>query len=232
VIFNADDFIFKAPPAITRARRVLIKPSAGYAVPYPVTTSRNMLASIIRGIREVSDTDIVILEGTPTGEPVAPVFQSLGYNFPRVLSLDVRDTTLVEVDSPLVKPLAIPTFMVPNVILSSDYLISVTPLKTVNQQGWLSIANLLSLLPSVRYGDGAPRGWKELFELDINMVLADLYYTMPFDLGIIEAQQMLISGSEPNKGEIQYCGKVFVGEPYQVDREVTQTLGLKTEYLK
>ncbi len=219
MIFSADEFVFKAPPAITRARRVLIKPAAGDALPYPVSTSRQMMSSIIKGIREVSDTDIIILEGTPSGEPIAPVFKSLGYSFPRVLTLDVRDTTLVEVDSPLLKPLAIPTFMVPNVILSSDYLISVTPLKVINQQGWLSIANLLSLLPSVRYGDGAPRGWKELFELDINMVLADLYYTMPFDLGIIEARDIFSGGGEPQQGEIQPYGKVFVGEPYQVDRD-------------
>ncbi len=232
MIFDADEFIFRAPASITRARRVLIKPSAGYASPYPVTTSRKMMANIIQGIREVSDTDIIILEGTPTGEPVAPIFRSLRYDFPRVLTLDVKDTTLVEVDSPLLKPLAIPTFMVPNVILSSDYLISVTPLKIIKQQGWLSIANLLSLLPSVRYGDGAPRGWKELFELDINMVLADLYYTMPFDLGIIEATEVFTSKNEPDRGEIQPYGKIFMGEPYQVDREASQTLGIRTEYLR
>jgi uncharacterized protein (DUF362 family) len=232
VIFNAEEFVFKAPPAITRARRVLIKPSAGYPMPYPVSTSRELMASIIQGIRDVSDTDIIILEGTPTGESVGPVFKSLGYDFPRVLTLDVKDTTLVEVDSPLLKPLAIPTFMVPNVILSSDYLISVTPLKIINQQGWLSIANLLSLLPSVRYGDGAPRGWKELFELDINMVLADLYYTMPFDLGIIEAREIFIGGDTPARGQSQAYGKIFAGEPYQVDREASHALGLKTEYLR
>ena len=33
MIFNADEFVFKAPSAITRARRVLIKPSAGYPLP-------------------------------------------------------------------------------------------------------------------------------------------------------------------------------------------------------
>jgi uncharacterized protein (DUF362 family) len=210
---------------------VLIKPAAGYPEPYPVSTSREMMASVIRGIRDVSNTDIIILEGTPTGEPVAPIYKDLGYDFPRVLALDVKDTTLVEVDSPLVKPLTIPTFMVPNIILSSDYLISVAPLKIVNQQGWLSIANILSLLPSVRYGDGAPRGWKDLFDLNINMVLADLYYTVPFDLGIIEARD-IFTGDTPNAEENQGCGKVFVGEPYQVDREASEVLGLRTDYLR
>jgi len=231
VIFNAEEFVFKAPSAITRARRVLIKPAASYSAPYPVSTSREIMASIIQGIREVSNTDIIILEGTPSGEPVAPVFKNLGYDFQRVLVLDVSSTTLVEVDNPLLKPLVIPTFMVPNVILSSDFLISVAPLKIINQQGWLSIANLLSLLPSVRYGDGAQRGWKELFKLDINMVLADLYYTMPFDLGIIEARE-IFTGSEPDIGENKPCGKIFMGEPYQVDREASQVLRLKTDYLR
>ena len=231
MIFNAEEFIFKAPPAITRARRVLIKPAAGDGVPYPVSTSRETMASVIQGIRDVSDTDIIILEGTPTGGAVSSVFKSLGYDFPRVLTLDVNDTTMVEVDNPLLKPLAMPTFMVPNVILSSDYLISVAPLKSVNQQGWLSIANLLSLLPSARYGGGAPHGWGDLFKLDINMVLADLYYTVPFDLGIIEAREAS-AGDEPNDGEAGSCGKIFAGEPYQVDREASQVLGLKTEYLR
>ena len=231
MIFNAEEFVFKAPSAVTRARRVLIKPAASYNTPYPVSTSREILASVIQGIREVSDTDIIILEGTPNGEPVAPIFKSLGYDFPRVLTLDVNDTTLVEVDNPLLKPLAVPTFTVPNVILSSDYLISLVPLKEISQQGWFSIANLLSLLPSAKYGGGAPRGWSELFKLDINMVLADLYYTMPFDLGIVEAKETFI-GDEPDTGESQPCGKIFVGEPYQVDREISQVLGIKTEYLR
>lgn len=232
MIFNADEFVFKAPPAIARARRVLIKPAAAHPLLYPVSTSREMLLSIIRGIREISDTDILILEGTPGGAPVAPVFKTLGYNFPRVLTLDVKDTTLVEVDSPLIKPLVMPTFLMPNVILSSDYLISVTPLKVMEGVGWLSIANLLGLLPSTKYGNGAPRGWAELFSLDINMVLADLYYTMPFDLGIIEARSIFTSAGDPTRGKVEPYGKIFVGEPYQVDREASQALGIRTDYLR
>jgi len=127
---------------------VLIKPDAAYSAPYPVTTSRKLLTSIIEGIRKVSDADIVVLEGTHSGEPVAPIYQKLGYNFPRVLMLDVKDCIWVEVDNPLPKPLAVPAFWIPNVILSSDYLISVTPLKVAKGKGNLSIPNLMSLLPT------------------------------------------------------------------------------------
>ncbi|MBA7484526.1 hypothetical protein ES707_20054 [subsurface metagenome] len=148
MILDAEGFVFEPPPVISRARRVLIKPSAAYPTPYPVSTSREMLSAIIEGIRQVSDADILILEGTPDGEPVYPIYQSLGYNFPRVLTLDVRDCIWVEVDNPLPKPLIVPTFWVPNVILSCDYLITVAPLKVIEGRGHLSIANLLSVLPS------------------------------------------------------------------------------------
>ena len=133
---STDGFYFKAPSIISRARRVLIKPNACCPLPYPVTTSREMLSVIIKGIRQISDADILLLDGTPTGEPVYPIYQALGYDFPRVLMLDVKDCIWVEVDNPLPKPLAIPTFWVPNVVLSSDYLISVSPPADHFQRGY------------------------------------------------------------------------------------------------
>lgn len=231
MIFDASEFVFKAPSIISRARRVLIKPSAGYPVSYPVTTSRETLSLIIKGIRQVSDADILLLDGTPGGGPIYPIYQALGYDFPRVLTLDVKDCIWVEVDNPLTKSLVVPTFWVPNVILSSDYLISVAPLKVVRGMGNLSIMNLLSLLPSGKYGDGSWGGWEDLFDLSIEKVLTDLYFTLPFDLGIIEAQQKFISKGEPTRGEVEECGKIFVGEPYEVDLEASQALGIRANYL-
>ena len=231
MIFDASGFVFEPPSVISRARRVLIKPSAAYPVSYPVTTSQSMLSAIIEGIRRISDADILLLEGTPGGEPVYPIYQALGYNFPRVLTLDVKDCVWVEVDNPLPKPLVVPTFWVPNVILSCDYLITVAPLKVIKGRGHLSIMNLLSVLPSSKYGRGAPWGWKALYMLGINEVIADLYFTLPFDLGIIEASQKFMVQDDPTKGEVEECGKVFVGEPYEVDSEASRVLGLKSSYL-
>jgi len=231
LIFDASEFIFKAPLAVSRARRVLIKPSACYPLTYPVTTSRDMLSTIIEGIRQVSDADILLLEGTPEGDPIYPVYQTLGYNFPRILTLDVKDCIWVEVDNPLPKPLALPTFWVPNVILSSDYLITVAPLKVFKGRGSLSIMNLLTLLPSSKYSGEASGGWGALYSLGIDRVVTDLYFTLPFDLGIIEARQKFIGWDDPAQGEVEECGKVFVGEPYKVDCEASEALGLKTEYL-
>ncbi|MEE9399136.1 MAG: DUF362 domain-containing protein [Dehalococcoidales bacterium] len=231
MIFDASNFVFKAPLIISRARRILIKPSASYPVAYPVTTSQNMLAAIIEGIRQISDADILVLEGTPGGGPIYPIYQALGYNFPRVLTLDVKDCIWVEVDNPLPKPLAIPTFWVPNVILSSDYLISVAPLKVFKGIGNLSIMNLLSLLPSSKYHGEAPSGWEALYSLGIDRVIADLYFTLPFDLGVIEARQKFTGDDDPTQGRVDEYGKIFVGEPYDVDREASEALGLKSGYL-
>ncbi len=231
MIFEASEFVFKAPSAVSQARRVLIKPSACYPVSYPVTTSPDFLTAIIRGIRQVSDADILLLEGTPGGGSIYPIYQALGYNFPRVLMLDVKDCIWVEVDNPLPKPLAVPTFWVPNVILSSDYLINVAPLKVFQDRASLSIMNMLTLLPSSKYSGEALGGWEALYSLGIDRVMADLYFTLPFDLGIIEARQKFVGSDDPVQGEIEEYGKVFVGEPYEVDREVSETLGLKMDYL-
>jgi len=231
LVFETADFVFKAPTAIARARRVLIKPSACYPVPYPATTSRDILSVIIDGIRRVSDADILLLEGTPDGSPIYPVYQALGYNFPRVLTLDVKDSIWVEVDNPISKPLAVPTFWVPNVILSSDYLITVAPLKVLAGKAYLSVLGLLSTLPSTKYSSQQRKGWGELYSRGIDQVITDLYFTLPFDLGIVEASQKFTSSGDPTRGKIEELGKIFIGEPYEVDREVSETLGLKAKYL-
>lgn len=231
MIFEASDFVFKVPSVVVRARRVLIKPNASYPLPYPVTTSAEMLAAIISSIRRVSDADILLLEGTPGGVPTRPIYQALGYNFPRVLTLDVKDCIFVEVDNPLPKPFAVPTFWVPNVILSSDYLITVAPLKTYNGTGSFSIMNLLSLLPSSKYHGDTSVGWQNLYSLGIDKVLADLYFTLPFDLGIVEARQKFSVSKDPGEGEVEQYDKIFIGEPFEADCEVADELGLKVGYL-
>jgi len=190
-----------------------------------------MLSAIIEGIRRVSDADILILEGMHGGGPAYPVYQALGYNFPRVLMLDVNNGICVEVDNPLEKALAITTFWIPNVILSSDYLITVAPLKVVKGKGSLSVMNLLSLLPDARYRSNTNENWETVYSLGIDKVVADLYFTLPFDMGIIEARQKFITADDPTQGQVEECGKVFVGEPYEVDREASETLGLRTDYL-
>ncbi len=210
---------------------MLLKPTAGYSLAHPVTTSRQTLEMVINSIRRVSDADIIILEGTPTGDSIQPIYRALAYDFPRVLMLDVKDCIWVEVENPLSHPLAVPTFWVPNIVLSSDFLISIAPFKVMGNRGGFSIMNLLSLLPVSKYRSGATGGWGTLYALGIDKVLADLYFTIPFDLGIVEARQKFVSRNGTTQGEVEDYGKIFIGEPFEVDNEVSETLGLKIDYL-
>ncbi len=231
MIYNASDFVFEPASDVARARRVLIKPTAAYPLPYPVTTSREMLAAVIQGIRRVGDADIVLLEGPLEGDHARMVYRSLGYDFPRMLSLDVRDCTLVEVENPLVKPYALSNFWVPNVLLSCDYLISIAPYRVSFDQGWLSIANMLGLLPQSKYGPGDGKDRGLLNRVDIQGAIADLYFTVPFDLGIVEAQMKFFCDDDPTQGRTEEYGKIFVGEPFQVDADTANLTKLDVGYL-
>jgi uncharacterized protein (DUF362 family) len=231
MIFEASEFIFKPPPLISRARRVLIKPNAVDRQPYPVSTHKDTLSSIIDSIKRVSDADIIILEGTSTGEPIYPTYKALGYDFPRVLMLDVKDCIWVEVENPLPHPFAIATFWVPNVVISSDYLISVTPHRVSGGSGIFTIKNLLSLLPVSKYKADDSGGWGTLNEFGMDKVIADLYFTLPFDLGIIDASEKLFCDEGKLKGTVEKYNRIFAGEPYSIDREASQLDALTGEYL-
>lgn len=232
MIVEDSDFVFTPPPQLSWARRVLIKPCAGYPLPYPVTTSPKLLNAIIKGIRKVSKADILIADGTPSGESIYPIYQALGYNFHHVLMLDIRDSIFIEVQNPLSEFYAVESFWVPNVVLRSDFLISVTPFKVGGSSGRFSVANLLSLLPVSKYKKGKSGGWGALYELGIEKVLADLYFTLPFDLGIIEAHQKFFYTDDPTKGKVEDFGKILVGEPYEIDSEATRIAGVDCEHLR
>lgn len=229
---HSGEFVYGPAPEVSRARRVLIKPSAAYRAPYPVTTSREILAAIIRGVRRISEADIILLEGPAEGEHIRSVFRALGYDFPRVLSLDVRDCTLVEVENPLPKPHAMANFWVPNVLLSCDYLISITPCTVLAGRGALSVANLLGLLPKSKYGLEFNRDRPAGSRIDLQGAIADLYFTVPFDLGVVEAKVKFEANERGTEGIQGEEGSVFLGEPFDVDCETADTLGIQAPYLR
>jgi hypothetical protein len=190
------------------------------------------LEIVIAGIRRVSEADIILLEGSPHGESMNLIYRTLGYDFPRVLALDVKDCVLVEVENPLARPFVLPTFWLPNVVLFCDFLMSVSPLKVFGRQGSFSIRNVLDLLPVSKYRGEAEYGWDTLYSLGIGKVIADLYFTLPFDLGIIDARRKFTGTDGPTSGQVEDYGKIFTGDPYEVDYEASQALGLVTEYLQ
>jgi len=231
-ILDESGFVFTPPPQLSWARRVLIKPCAGTSLVYPVTTSAQVLGAVIKGIRRVSNADILIADGTPTGESIYPIYQALGYNFHHVLMLDIRDSIFVEVENPLTQFYAVESFWVPNVVLRSDCLISVSPFAVCGDSGRFSIANLLSLLPVNKYKKGKSTGWRALYDLGIEKVLADLYFTLPFDMGVVEARHKLFYTDDPAEGRTEHYGKILVGEPHAIDLEASQIAGVGTEHLK
>jgi hypothetical protein len=231
MIYEASKYAFNPPPLVSRAHKILIKPSASYPYPYPYSTSREMLGVIIDRVKQLSDADIIILEGAANGESVYPIYKSLGYDFQRVLMLDVKDCIWVEIENPLPHPFAIATFWVPNVVLSCDFLISVSPLRTIGNQGFLSVRNLLSLLPVSKYKKGSSAGWGSLDEFGWDKVFADLYFTLPFDLAIIDGRKKFSASDESFKGKTEAPNKIFEGEPYEIDREAAALTGVDQQYL-
>lgn len=221
----------KLPPEVGRARQILIKPSCSSTQPYPSTTSPDILESLITRISEMGDASIVLLEGNPQGEPMRPIYRSLRYDFPHVVQLDVRDCVLVEVENPLPRPFSLSAFWLPNVVLYCDYLITVAPFKVSGRRGSFSLENLLSLLPINKYRGTSESGWGALYSLGIDKVIADLYFTLPIDLGIIDARTKL-TAPDAAAPQMEDYNKVFVGDPFEVDREASQAAGLETRYLK
>lgn len=231
MICEADTFTFVLPRRVAVARRILIKPAASCAIPYPVTTSREVLAAIVAGIRRVSEADIVLLENPCGDETAATIYKSLGYDFPRVVCMDVRDCNCVEIENPLPKPFALSTYWMPNIILASDYLISVVPFKVDSTGGQFSVRNLLGLLPPSRYGQDNLAFQNLIQRWGTDRIAADLYFTVPFDLGIIDAR-LKLTGEDSASGDVEEYGKIIMDEPFEADRQASIIAGVEGEYLR
>ena len=230
-IFEAANFHFTPPPQLAWARRVLIKPHASSAYPYPVTTSPGLLQEIVSEIRSVTDAEILIADSTPNGAPIYPIYETLRYAFNRVLLLDVKDSIFLEMENPLETFHATPTFWVPNLVLRSDFLISVAPFHVHRGSGRFSIANLLGLLPLIQRQPGEAPELQGLRGLDLERVLADLHFALPFDLGIVEARERLDYVDDPREGKVTQYGKIIVGEPFDVDLLAAKLAGAQPEHL-
>ncbi len=231
-VVDALGFTFEPPPEVARARRVLLKPQAAHPLPYPITTSRELLGAVIDGIRRVSDADVLLLESANTEQSVRSIYRSLGYNFPRVMALDVRECVWVEVENPLAKPFALSSFWVPNVLLSCDYLISIAPFKVTGNRAGFALENLLGLLPPNKYKSSNAVGQEFLQRLGLANVIADLYFTLPFDLGIVDAGAKFFSDGDALSGRVEEYGKIFLGEPLEVDRFASEAAGVETGYVR
>lgn len=231
MIFEAEEFVFEPPKEIAFARRVLIKPSASFAEPHPLTTSRETLAKVVQGIKKISPADIILLEKGAGPDSIHTIYRSLGFDFEHTILLDVNQCIPVAIENPLPKPFALSTFWLPNVILSCDYLISIAPFKVVGGKGDFSIKNLMGLIPSEKFQYDMGDLTDVEAEFGIDSTVADLYFTLPFDLGIVDGRKKYIGDGDPEKGYIEDYGKIFIGTPYEADLEASRAADVETEYL-
>ena len=230
-VVEASTFQFVPPPELAWAQRILIKPFASTGLPYPVSTSPWLIEAIISGIRKVTDAEVLIADGSPTGAPLYPLFEDLHYKFNRSLLLDVKDSIFLEMENPLQEFFASGTFYVPNLVLRSDFLISVAPYHVSGKSGRFSIANLLGLLPLNQKRTGSEAEYQGLRGLEIERVLADLYFTLPFDMGIVEARQRWDFDTDPSVGKATDYGKILIGDPFEVDILAARLYGTMPEHL-
>jgi len=230
-VVDAASFQFVPPPQLAWAQRILIKPYASTGLPYPVSTSPWLISAIINGVRKVTDAEVLIADGSPSGDSMYPAFDNLHYQFNRSLLLDVKDSIFLEMENPLLEFFASGTFHVPNLVLRSDFLISVAPYHVRSGSGRFSIANLLGLLPLNSKRTGGTPEYQGLKGLELERVLADLYFTLPFDMGIVEARQRWEYGDDPATGQATEFGKILVGDPFEVDVLAARLYGTMPEHL-
>jgi hypothetical protein len=102
---------------------------------------------------------------------------------------------------------------------------------TGNRAGF-ALENLLGLLPPNKYKSSTAIGQEFLQLLGLANVIADLYFTLPFDLGIVDASAKFFSEGDSLSGRVEEYGKIFLGEPLEVDRFASQTAGVETGYVR
>jgi hypothetical protein len=80
-------------------------------------------------------------------------------------------------------------------------------------------------LPAAKYGPGLSLLREKFHRLDLHGLIADLYFTLPCDLGIIDSRLRQVGG------RVEPFGRVFVGDPAEVDARAAQLAGVRARYL-
>jgi len=227
----------QAAARLASARTVVVKVSAGYPEPYPVTSDPATVTALARTLRERTQADIYAVEGSSSAETMDSLFEHLGYRRPEVARdleslgvrlIDAEEADLVEVPNPLPTPLMLERVWLPRLVAEADFKVSLAPVKLLTRLVNLSVKNLIGLLPRSRYRgrQAHTRGLLHLWGL--SRCLADIYFTCAFDLGIIDARRLLISTRSFTSGRIETAGWVAVGRPLAADFEALARLGRPT----
>jgi uncharacterized protein (DUF362 family) len=245
---ESSDPQFHWPEAVSQARRILLKPNAGYPLGHPVTTRVTLLAQVIESLRSVNPkAEILVLEGSTSQGEQASNFQALGYE---ALGVKLLDAELQELHAYPVQSFPssgrTPNFSeiwAPKLLKEVDFAISISACKLFpNSSGaglWnasLTVKNFFGLLPRNRYTSGNPKSRGQLHKRGLQQSIIDVYAALGsyFHYGIVDAEQGFSStGNSPTKGTSGYLSKVFSSSNLvALDRAALQLFGHgQPEYL-
>jgi uncharacterized protein (DUF362 family) len=167
--------------------KIVIKPNLLDNAPAPCTTDKTLVEEVIKYIREATDLEIVLIEGSG-GCKTKEAFEHLGYNsLEKKYGIKLVDTDHAE----LVKlknsnALAYKEVYLPEVIFDS-FFISIAPLKDhLITKVTLSIKNLIGLLPKKYYGGYWHYNRSDVHRVGVDKAIIDLYGYVHIDLAIID----------------------------------------------
>ena len=218
-----------AKDVIAEQSAVLIKPNLVNDSPHPVTTSPECCEAVIEYIREYSDVEVVIAEGT--GDSVMEtdeVFKKLGYcelaekyNV-RLIDLNHEPLKKIKNDSCTV----FPEIYLPEITFS-HYIISVPVLKAHSLATITgTLKNMMGFAPP-KYYSGHYGSWKKaVFHKNMQQSIIDLNQYRTPDFTLMDASVGLadfhLGGAECSP----HVNKIIAGHnPVEVDRKAAELLG-------
>ena len=175
---------------LPRNKRILLKPNLVEVLPPPITTPVELVAALIRYLRQrAPDIEVIVGEGVGAKEYDSwHCFEMLGYSeMARQLDvelIDLNDAELVKLDNEKCRRL--PEIFLPQIALES-YLISVPMLKAHSLAGvTLTMKNMMGLAPPTHYQQGGH--WKKAsFHTQIQEAVFDLNRYRHADFTVMDA---------------------------------------------
>lgn len=220
----------EAGPVFARGEPVLLKPNLVNAAPFPVTTPPELCAALIDAIREHTDAEIVIAEGSgDPGRETDEVFATLGYarlaREKDVQLLDLNKAPLRTLEDP--RRLVHKRMHLPE-ILFDHFLVSLPVLKAHSLASITgSLKNMFGVAPPEHYG-GRHGSWKKaVFHGQLQEGILDLCAYRAPDLSIMDATQGLRDFHLGGPTLDPPPQRILAGwDPWEVDREAASLLGL------
>lgn len=184
--------------SVTIEKPVLIKPNIVEPSPPPVTTDVRVVEGIVTALKEKGIGDIVIAEGSGTGDTLEN-FRELGYDGlgVRLMDLDREETATLPVKHFRVwQEITIPA------VLLGSFIVSVPALKEHSLCGvTVSLKNMVGVLPARIYSGYWTYKKSQIHRYDTHGCISDLISIVPPVMAIVDASLGMkghhLSGTRP-----------------------------------